>query len=196
MFNRFLPRVSNRYQQLLLATKQMPANAEHEVQSVDKIFINGTNRSSTIVSARAIRLSLNPRQEVITTKINLSQEYVEAITNRVKSIKSINLKCLLLRQINGDIFTKEKLFRLGLTDDDRCAKCRETETITHLLYECWYSARLWNSTYRNALTTLTGLKHRILSRIGNFEAWAQSTSRTNKTPSPKGQTKNAAELPD
>ena len=53
------------------------------------------------------------------------------------------MKNLFLRIIHGDIFTKAKLAEKGILDDDACDKCGLSENLEHLLFRCWYSARIW-----------------------------------------------------
>ena len=37
------------------------------------------------------------------------------------------------------------MLKLGMTDSDLCKKCRQRETLDHLLVECWYPAIIWSN---------------------------------------------------
>ncbi len=45
--------------------------------------------------------------------------------------------------IIGDVYCGTRLYAFGLADSDRCIRCFEAETISHLLYECPYSKEVW-----------------------------------------------------
>ena len=44
---------------------------------------------------------------------------------------------------HADVYTKVRLHRFGLTDEDRCARCGATETLEHKIYTCDYAKRIW-----------------------------------------------------
>ena len=58
------------------------------------------------------------------------------------------MKSFALRLLHGDIYTGTKLLRFGLADSDECPKCRQTETLHHLLKDCWYSGAVWSKLYK------------------------------------------------
>ena len=37
-----------------------------------------------------------------------------------------------------------KLSEKGIIIEGTCSKCNRLETLQHLLFECWYSGRIWN----------------------------------------------------
>ena len=59
-------------------------------------------------------------------------------------LTSVKHKNILLRVAHGEIYTKMKLQRFNLIDDNSCPRCGEAETLTHKFIECDYIARIWN----------------------------------------------------
>ena len=62
---------------------------------------------------------------------------------KLGKLTSTKHKLSLLRTVHGDIYTKVKLCKYGLTDNDRCPRCEATETLEHKIYECEYVKRIW-----------------------------------------------------
>ena len=56
-------------------------------------------------------------------------------------------KNLALRLLHGDIFTYTKLFKLGLSETEECSKCRQRETLEHVIRGCWYSGLIWSKVH-------------------------------------------------
>ena len=69
----------------------------------------------------------------------------------LNTLNSTVHKNALLRFIHGDIYSKERQFRFGLSDNPLCETCGEIETIDHKIIECDYANNLWQ-----ALARLTG----------------------------------------
>ena len=44
---------------------------------------------------------------------------------------------------HGEIYSKDKLLRYGLTEDNTCPRCLETEDLHHKLIDCAYVKRIW-----------------------------------------------------
>jgi hypothetical protein len=53
-------------------------------------------------------------------------------------------KCKMLRLIHGDVYCAERLFRFVMSDNDKCRRCFQTETIEHLLIECPYTCEVYS----------------------------------------------------
>ena len=49
----------------------------------------------------------------------------------------------MLRIAHGDVYTKEKLHRFSLADNDKCPRCDGVETLRHKFIECPYVKRIW-----------------------------------------------------
>ena len=98
------------------------------------------------VSSRELRQEfLRDREnERITFKVDTQRESIESFLIKTRKLKCVKAKNLALRLIHGDIFTGIKLQQLALADSNECTKCRQPETLTHLLKDCWYSGTVWS----------------------------------------------------
>ena len=61
----------------------------------------------------------------------------------MKELKNTRQKNIALRTYHGDIYTKDKLFKIGLIDSPACPKCGEIETKEHLLLRCPTTRASW-----------------------------------------------------
>ena len=74
--------------------------------------------------------------------------------------KNIKLRHVYYRLISGDIFSKERMFRFGMADNNTCERCNEIETTRHLIWECrdsrnmWDLFNNWSATNNNTVTTI------------------------------------------
>ena len=64
--------------------------------------------------------------------------------HRISKLTSTGHKNTILRIAHGEIYTREKLFRFGLEDNDKCPRCDETETLKHKIMDCAYVTRIWD----------------------------------------------------
>ena len=110
--------------------------------NLDVIFMNGKYKPYQNCSSRSIRESVYPRRNIPPLKLEIDN--ASNFIRRLQGVKCTRLKNLGLRLIHGDIFTKEKLFQKDIIDSATCDKCNHNETTKHLLFECWYSGRIWN----------------------------------------------------
>jgi hypothetical protein len=102
-------------------------------------------------SSKEIRQCCETDLEIIPPKIitNATNEDLSAFLTSLMRVKNTRQKNIALRVYHGDIFTKEKLFRLGLSDSPNCPKCGQIETREHLLFSCPTTKPVWDR-----LTTL------------------------------------------
>ena len=61
----------------------------------------------------------------------------------LNSLNSTGHKNAILRFVHGDIYSKERQFRFGLSDTPNCETCGQIETINHRIIECDYADTLW-----------------------------------------------------
>ena len=47
--------------------------------------------------------------------------------------------------LHHTLMTNRKLYQFGLADSDRCEKCGNLDTVTHLLYECKFILPIWKT---------------------------------------------------
>ena len=57
--------------------------------------------------------------------------------------RNTKLRHVFFRVVSGDIFSKERMFRFGRVDNNRCERCEQVETTKHLLWECAESKNIW-----------------------------------------------------
>ena len=110
--------------------------------NLNVLFLNGKYKPFQICSSRTIGENTYPRNEIQNFKLELVNS--STLISRLNKVKCIRLKNLGLRLSHGDIFTKEKLYGKNLIEDSTCDKCNHNETTNHLLWQCWYSGRIWN----------------------------------------------------
>jgi len=108
-------------------------------------------------SAREIRLCRSSKEQICNFKIGLTLTPTESKTwlSMLKAITSVKHRSTMLRVAHGEIYSKERMFRFRLTDDQHCDHCGETETIAHKLFNCERAANLWRELNRITDTTLT-----------------------------------------
>ena len=77
------------------------------------------------------------------TKLGLQEFDKENIIKFRKKCKNIKLRHIFYRLISGDIFSKERMYRFGMIDNNLCERCQQTESTKHLLWGCMESRNIW-----------------------------------------------------
>ena len=62
-------------------------------------------------------------------------------------VTSIRHRATLLKIAHNDVYTKVKLARFGLIDQDKCPRCDDPETLEHKIFSCTYTSKIWNVLY-------------------------------------------------
>ena len=62
---------------------------------------------------------------------------------RISKLTSTRHKNILLRIAHGDIYTKDKLLRYGMGNDNCCGRCNQIEDLRHKFIECPYTKLIW-----------------------------------------------------
>jgi hypothetical protein len=75
--------------------------------------------------------------------------------------KNTKMRSIYYRLINNDFFTHVRMFRFKMTNDDKCPRCLQIETMKHMLWECRESANIW-SLLNNTLSEIGLERERIL----------------------------------
>ena len=98
------------------------------------------------LSSKEIRLSRTKKIPLRSFKIGMELSNSESLTwcHRISKLTSTGHKNTILRIAHGEIYTREKLFRFGLEDNDKCPRCDETETLKHKIMDCAYVTRIWD----------------------------------------------------
>ena len=108
------------------------------------IPIKGKYKLAIKASSKDIRMALNGETDAINFKITQSNELTENVTKKIKRLKSTKAKSFALRLLHGDVYTGIKLLKFGLANSDECEKCRQPESLLHLVKDCWYSGLIWS----------------------------------------------------
>ena len=83
--------------------------------------------------------------EVTTPKMlnNYCADDLKKLGSSIATLTNSKLKTTLLRCLHGDVYSKERLNRFGMSDDNLCSRCAEVESTSHMLFECDYVNKLW-----------------------------------------------------
>ena len=77
------------------------------------------------------------------TKLGIQEFDKESILKFRKKCKNIKLRHIFFRLISGDIFSKERMHRFGIINDNACERCQQIESTKHLLWGCVESRNIW-----------------------------------------------------
>ena len=113
------------------------------------------------ITSKALRQAHQTREPLIPKLLlNAKREDLINLGSNISYLTNSRLKCILLRCIHGDIFCKERMFRFGMTEDDKCPRCDKIESINHMLLECDYIKNQWD-----LISRVTGIKINSLHEI-------------------------------
>ena len=71
------------------------------------------------------------------------EEMAEAYMCNHKYNHSIYSRYIQYRVLHHRIFTRDKLLKMKIIDNDSCLKCQLPDSIEHLFINCQYSTTLW-----------------------------------------------------
>ena len=66
----------------------------------------------------------------------------------LSKVTSVRHKSCILRVAHGEIYTKERLHRFGLTDNPNCPRCGNLEDLEHKFITCDYVERIWREAFK------------------------------------------------
>jgi ribosomal protein L32 len=124
--------------------------------------------------ARVIRNGWMALKHEIDKPIDLCYKYPTIIANdqpdkerialqKIAKIRSIRLRNNILRILNGDVFSKERMHRFAMIEEDKCDRCGEVETRNHLLFNCGDTNKMWQL-FANIHQRVTGRSFNITER--------------------------------
>ncbi len=99
----------------------------------------GRWRDDFTLTSKMLRENLNGKDLVYPKTVILTEEQLCQYYIKLNAIRNVKNKNGLLRLLQGDIYCAERMMRFGMTQNDRCRRCFEKETIQHLLSECQYT---------------------------------------------------------
>ena len=113
------------------------------------------------ITSKMIRGSLNVDKQITPKLIPGSNpKELTRLGNTIHSLNNTRLKTILLRCLHGDVYSKERMLNFGMVDDNRCVRCNQVESTSHLLYECTYVKQLWLE-----VSKLTGIYPTSISKV-------------------------------
>ena len=77
-------------------------------------------------------------------KLGIEEFNKENILKFRRKCKNIKLRHVFFRLISGDIFSKERMCRFGMINNNTCERCQQVESTRHLLWECVESRNIWD----------------------------------------------------
>jgi hypothetical protein len=124
-----------------VALRNLPRNYEINYS----IWLGRGFKELSACKSKELRLSLCSRNQLTDFKIGISLSILDSRTffHRIAKLTSTQHKALLLRIVHGDIYTKEKLHKYGLSESNACPRCFQTETLQHKFATCDYVKRIW-----------------------------------------------------
>ena len=113
------------------------------------------------ISSRTLRESCVNSAVIKPKMLNVTeQKCLSTLGISLAKLTNSKLKSILLRCLHGDVYSRDRMFRFGMVEDDLCPRCNLKETVSHMLFECNYSKRIWAETSK-----LTGIKYRTINEI-------------------------------
>ena len=92
-----------------------------------------------------------------------SKDGLMRLGNLINGMSNIKLRSIILRGIHGDIYCGTRLKKFKMTETDKCPRCKQSESIKHLLLECDYTRKIWDICFKltsvrcNNLDSVLGL---------------------------------------
>jgi hypothetical protein len=149
-------------------------------QNLKHMMINTTTRKKIEdVTTKELQVILKIvlkkiESQDFTKKLKIDEFEKTNVTNFRKTCRNSKLRNIYFRLINNDFFTRERMFKYKMIDNDRCTRCGQVETVKHLLYECEHSKRIWNLYNEililNKQETEQVLKYNSIFQIGRMAA--------------------------
>ena len=156
--------------------EKLDRNIRDYIQKCASLNIPGTYQSSQCsalpykhkiiswpnISSRQIRNSRASEGDTTLPKM-LTASNTDDLTGLGRNISKLTnskLKSILLRCLHGDVYSRERMVRFGMMEDNRCPRCDEVETTQHMLCDCTYVKSIWFEIYK-----LTNIKADSLNEI-------------------------------
>ena len=113
------------------------------------------------ITSKIIRSSnLYSKIQVPKMITNCNSDLLTRLGSTISTLTNTKLKSIILRCLHGDVYSKERMFRFGMTEDNLCQRCSQIETTNHMLFECVYTKTLWSE-----LAKLTGITPHSINEI-------------------------------
>jgi hypothetical protein len=104
--------------------------ADIKTSQLQSILKTANNKTTQYDISMKFNLEQNPNNNAIFPKL-------------YKEVKDPKLRAIRYRILQGDVFSKDRMKKFGMTDDDKCERCGLVETKDHQLFECRYAKLMW-----------------------------------------------------
>ncbi len=136
-------------------------NTIHEVKINNDKWIK-LNDMSVKLMQPILKSELNKISKLdVKHKIGIEVYDDDNILRLRQQCKNTKMRSIYYRLINNDFFTHVRMFRFKMTNDDKCPRCLQIETMKHMLWECRESTNIW-SLLNNKLSEISLESERIL----------------------------------
>ena len=111
----------------------------------ETFFINYREKPLNKCSSKEIRIELVSNVPITNYKIGLELNERDALSwgYKISKLTSTRHRHNLLKVAHGDVYTKDRLKRFGLSNEDTCPRCNEFESLLHKVLYCDYVKRIW-----------------------------------------------------
>jgi hypothetical protein len=75
--------------------------------------------------------------------LNQAIQTEDMFTNLYYKVKDPKLRAINFRILHGDVFSKDRMMRFNMSDDDKCERCGQIESKNHQLHDCKYAKDMW-----------------------------------------------------
>ena len=144
----------------------------HDTLTEAYIPIGKGYKRSDKVSSRELRVQSAGYTEAVSHKLPLPREQIIDLLPKVNKLRCVKTKSFALRLLHEDVYTGTTLLKFGLTDTDRCPRCRHSEDLMHILKDCWYAKIIWTKLHKLYFTT----DHRRQTYVNNDLAFVTAAS--------------------
>jgi hypothetical protein len=110
-------------------------------------------------SSKEIRKSRQDHLQICDFKIGLALSVAESKTwlNNVRTLTSVKHRNIILRVAHGDIYSNDRCWRFGLSDNPRCPDCGQIETVNHKLFQCPIKRAIWQKVFEKTARLIPGI---------------------------------------
>ena len=78
--------------------------------------------------------------------MNTTTDGLIKLGNLIAKMSNVKLQTIALRAIHGDIYSRTRMKKFGMVEQDACERCGNPETIEHQLMTCSYVKEIWSLT--------------------------------------------------
>ena len=135
---------------LIEIAKNYNENINDDCENLKYILITPSDRMAIdTITVKQLQITLKvalKRIEATNFKVRLGIDnfVTEHILTFRSNCKNSKLRNIYFRLINRDFFTHSRMKKYKMTNTDECPRCGQTETISHLLWECAHVKDIWN----------------------------------------------------